>query len=311
MTINNTVLWVFGGIFLVLLAGTIAGAVLTARAKTEESRRTIDNLNARTRSWWIMAIVIGAAVLLGQKAIIVLFAFISFGALREFWTLTPSQRGDHRSLFLSFFVLLPVQYALLWVNWYSFYTVLIPVYAFLGLAAIATLSGETGHFLDRSARVQWGLMLCVYSISHAPALTTLDTGSDPILLLLYLIVVVQLSDVLQYVFGKLFGRHRFSPNISPSKTIEGLAGGGVSAILIGALLYPLTPFSPLQSAGMAAVIVVAGFFGGFVLSAVKRDLGVKDWGTLIEGHGGVLDRVDSLTFSAPLLFHLTRHWFAA
>jgi phosphatidate cytidylyltransferase len=310
MTINTTVLWVFGGIFLVLLVGTIAGAILSARAKNEESRRTIDNLNARTRSWWIMAIVIGTAVLLGQKAIILLFAFISFGALREFWTLTPSRRGDHRSLFLSFFVLLPAQYALLWVNWYSFYTVLIPVYAFLGLAAIATLSGETGDFLDRSARVQWGLMLCVYSISLAPALTTLKTGSDPILLLLYLVIVVQLSDVLQYVFGKLFGRHRFSPNISPSKTIEGLVGGGLSAILIGALLYPLTPFSPLQSAGMAAVIVVAGFFGGFVLSAVKRDLGVKDWGTLIEGHGGVLDRVDSLTFSAPLLFHLTRYWFA-
>ena len=117
--------------------------------------------------------------------------------------------------------------------------------------------------------------------------------------------------VLQYVFGKLFGRHRFSPRISPSKTIEGLLGGGLSAIAIGALLYPLTPFTPLQSAGMAAIVVVAGFFGGFVLSAVKRDLAVKDWGTLIEGHGGVLDRVDSIIFSAPLLFHLTRYWFTS
>jgi phosphatidate cytidylyltransferase len=306
---NDVVLWVFGGIFLVLIAGTLAGTVLRRRATSADALKTIDNLNARTRSWWVMALVVGGAVLLGRGAVIALFAFISFAALREFWTLAPSRPGDHRPLFLSFFVLLPLQYWLIWDGWYGFYTVLIPVYAFLGLAAVATLAGDTRDFLGRSARVQWGLMLCVYAISHAPALVTLRTGRDPVLLLVYLIIVAQLSDVLQYVFGKLFGRRRFSPNISPSKTVEGLAGGGLSAIAIGAALYRLTPFTPWQSALMAAVVVVAGFFGGFVLSAVKRDLGVKDWGTMIEGHGGVLDRVDSITFSAPLLFHLTRYWF--
>lgn len=306
---DNTPLYVFAGLFLTLVAGAVAGTILSMRVKSEEGRRTVANLNARTRSWWVMTIVVGGAVLIGPRATILLFAFVSFVALREFWTLAPSHRGDHRPLFLSFFVLLPLQYALLWVDWYGLYAILIPVYAFLGLAAVATLTGHTGDFLGRSARVQWGLMLCVYCISHVPALAMLKTGRQPELLLVYLLVVAQLSDVLQYVFGKLFGRTRFSPNISPSKTVEGLAGGGLSAILIGALLYRLTPFTPLQAAGMATVIVVAGFFGGFVLSAVKRDLGVKDWGRLIEGHGGVLDRVDSLTFSAPLLFHLTRYWF--
>lgn len=301
--------WVFAGVLLVLSAGSLAGAILARRATTEEGRRTIDNLNARTRSWWIMAIVFGGALVVGDTATALLFAFLSFVALREFWTLTPSRRGDHRALFLSFFALLPLQYVLLWTQWYGLFSVLIPVYAFLGLAAVATLTGDTRDFLTRSARVQWGLMLCVYCISHAPALTMLDTGADPVLLLVYLVLVVQLSDVLQYVVGKLIGRRRFSPNISPSKTLEGLVGGGLLAIGIGTLLYPLTPFTPLQSAGMSAVIVVAGFFGGFVLSAVKRDLAAKDWGTLIEGHGGVLDRLDSITFSAPLLFHMTRYWF--
>ena len=240
-----------------------------------------------------------------------LFAILSFMALREFWTLTPSRRGDHHALFLSFFVVLPIHYLLLGTDWYGMFIIFIPVYAFLMLPAVATLTGDTNDFLARSAKVQWGLMLTVYSISHAPALLMLDTGVPSALLIVYLIIVVQLSDVFQYVWGKLIGKHRFSPNISPSKTFEGLVGGGLSAILVGTLLYRLTPFSPLQAAAVSAVIVTAGFFGGFVLSAIKRDLKAKDWGYIIEGHGGVLDRVDSLTFAAPLFFHVTRYWFTA
>jgi phosphatidate cytidylyltransferase len=152
-------------------------------------------------------------------------------------------------------------------------------------------------------------MLGVYALSHAPGLYLLDTPVPASHLLLYLVAVVQLSDVLQYVFGKLLGRHRFSPNISPSKTIEGLIGGGLSAVVVGVALSGLTPFSLPAAAGISAAIVIAGFFGGFVLSAVKRDLGAKDWGTMIEGHGGVLDRLDSIIFAAPIFFHLVRYWY--
>ena len=256
-----------------------------------------------------MVVVVGGAIALGPTTTVVLFAILSFMALREFWTLTPSRRGDHYALVLSFFVVLPLHYYFLGTAWYGMFVIFIPVYAFLMLPAVATLMGDTNEFLARSAKVQWGLMLTVFSISHAPALLMLDTGVEGALLIVYLIVVVQLSDVFQYVWGKLIGRHRFSPNISPSKTIEGLVGGGLSAIAVGTLLYPMTPFSPLQAAGVSTVIVTAGFFGGFVLSAIKRDLKAKDWGYIIEGHGGVLDRVDSLTFAAPLFFHVTRYWF--
>ncbi|WP_020186139.1 phosphatidate cytidylyltransferase [Methylopila sp. 73B] len=301
--------WVLVGVIAILAAATIVGRALERRATTPEGRATIQNLNARTRSWWVMAIVFGGALALGPVATTLLFAGLSFMALREFWSLAPSRAGDHRALFLSFFVALPIHYLLLGTGWYGLFAVFIPVYAFLILPAISTLAGDVTDFLARQAKVQWGLMLTVYMLSHAPALMMLDTGTDPAMLVLYLVVVAQLSDVAQYVFGKLIGRTRFSPNVSPSKTVEGLLGGWATAVLIGVALHGLTPFSPLQAAGMSLVIVVAGFFGGFVLSAVKRDLGAKDWGYVIAGHGGVLDRVDSIIFAAPMFFHLTRYWF--
>jgi phosphatidate cytidylyltransferase len=307
--VRETVFGVLAGIVALLTVASLLGYALERRATKPESIATVRNLNARTRSWWVMVLVVGGAILLGHTTTVVLFAILSFMALREFWTLTPSRRGDHYALFLSFFVVLPYHYYLLGTEWYGMFIIFIPVYAFLLLPAVATLMGDTNEFLARSAKVQWGLMLTVFSISHAPALLMLDTGVPSALLIVYLIIVVQLSDVFQYVWGKLIGKHRFSPNISPNKTIEGLVGGGLSAILVGTLLHRMTPFSPLQAAAVSTVIVVAGFFGGFVLSAIKRDLKAKDWGYIIEGHGGVLDRVDSLTFAAPLFFHVTRYWF--
>ncbi len=308
---KETLFGVLAGIVALLTLASLVGYVLERRATKPESIATVRNLNARTRSWWAMVLVVGGAIMLGDTTTVVLFAILSFMALREFWTLTPSRRGDHYALFLSFFVVLPYHYYLLGTEWYGMFVIFIPVYAFLLLPAVATLMGDTNEFLARSAKVQWGLMLTVFSISHAPALLMLDTAVPSALLIVYLVIVVQLSDVFQYVWGKLIGKRRFSPNISPSKTIEGLVGGGLSAILVGTLLHRMTPFSPLQAAAVSTVIVVAGFFGGFVLSAIKRDLKAKDWGYIIEGHGGVLDRVDSLTFAAPLFFHVTRYWFTA
>jgi phosphatidate cytidylyltransferase len=234
-------------------------------------------------------------------------------ALREFITLTPTKRGDHVPLFLSFFVLIPVQYLLIAYGWYGLFAIFIPVYAFLLLPAFAALAEDTDHFLERTAKIQWAVMVTVFCVSHAPALLLLDIpgyrGQDA-LLILYLLLVAQLSDVLQYVSGKLFGRTKIAPHVSPSKTREGLVGGGLGAILVGGAMWWITPFSPLQAMGMSFIIVLMGFLGGLALSAVKRSLGAKDWGTMIEGHGGMLDRIDSITFAAPIFFHLTRFFFA-
>ncbi len=309
---NEKLMWVMAGIVGLLLVASLIGWWLSRRAQGRGGSEVVDNLNARIRAWWLMVAVLGVSFMLGTTFNLVLFAIISFLALREFITLTPTRRGDHLALCLCFYVAIPLQYWLIGIEWYGLFSILIPVYGFVLLPAVAALAGDPDDFLERATKVQWGLMLTVYCISHAPALLVLDIpGFDlgGLALLVYLLLVVQISDVLQYVFGKLFGRHKLAPRVSPSKTVEGLLGGGLAATAVGASLWWITPFTPLQSAGMAALIVLCGFLGGLALSAVKRSLGAKDWGNLIEGHGGMLDRMDSVCFAAPVFFHVVRYGF--
>lgn len=311
MTAQQTFYVLMGGIAAVLALASGIGAVLGRRAD-EGARAVVDNLNARIRAWWVMVGVFALAYLLGPTATIVMFALVSWFALREFMTLTPTRPGDHRALSVAFFIAIPLQYLLIARDWYGLFSILIPVYGFLLLPSLSVLAQDTGDFLARAAKIQWGVMLTVYCISHVPALLLLDIpgyeGRNA-LLLFYMMLVVQLSDVLQYVFGKLFGRTKIAPVVSPSKTVEGFVGGALSATAVGAAMWWITPFSPLQAAGMAAAIVLMGFLGGLVLSAVKRSLGAKDWGRMIEGHGGMMDRMDSVSFAAPVFFHLTRYFF--
>jgi phosphatidate cytidylyltransferase len=301
------------GIFGVLIVASIIGYVLQRRLSPDGSNAAIENLNARIKAWWAMVVLIGIAFLAGRAGVILLFAFCSFAALREFVTLINTKRADHWALAAAFFVALPVQYYLLWAEQYGIYSIFIPVYAFLFMPIIAVLRGDTERFLVRIAEVQWALMICVFCASHVPALLTLHIPGYEgrnVLLIAFLVIVVQLSDVLQYVWGKLFGKTRIAPRLSPSKTVEGFAGGVISASLIGAALWWVTPFTPLQAGLLAFVITLMGFFGGLVMSAIKRDRGVKDWGHLIEGHGGLIDRLDSVVFSAPVFFHLVRYWWS-
>jgi phosphatidate cytidylyltransferase len=301
------------GVLAVLLVATAAGRVLAARARTEAGRATVANMNERINAWWVMCGVFTLAMLSGSTGSVVLFAFVSFLALREFITGIDSTRADHRALLVAFFLATPLQYWFVGTGWYGMFTIFIPVYIFLLTPAVLVVMGETRDFLRRASSIQWALMICVYAISHAPALLVLDTDADYLdrrpLLLFWLVAVVQLSDVLQYVFGKLLGRHPIAPRVSPNKTWEGFVGGVLSATGIGTALWWATPFEPWQAALMALLVTVVGFFGGLVMAAVKRDRGVKDFGTMIPGHGGVLDRVDSLTFAAPVFFHATRYFF--
>jgi len=312
MTVQQKFFWLFGGIVALLLAASVLGWILHRRAQRSGGNPTVDNLNARVRAWWVMVAIIAVNFFVGRNATIVLFAISSAFALREFITLTPTRPGDHLPLVVCFYVLLPVQYWLIADNWYNLFAIFLPVYGFLLLPVLTALSGETENFLERVTKIQWGLMITVYCISYAPALLLVAVPGfkdQNLLLMIFLLIVVQLSDVLQYVFGKLFGRHKIAPNVSPSKTVEGFVGGGAGATAIGAALWWITPFSPLQACAMAGVIVIAGFLGGLALSAVKRSIGAKDWGSMIEGHGGMLDRLDSVSFAAPVFFHLTRYFF--
>ncbi|MBK0063198.1 MULTISPECIES: phosphatidate cytidylyltransferase [unclassified Acinetobacter] len=296
----------------ILVFASSVGFILKQRAG-ERSVSVIDNLNARINAWWVMLIVLAAAILLGKIAFIILFALISLFALREFISLLPTRRGDYFPLLIGFYFVIPYQYYLVYIDWYGLYSIFIPLYVFL-LIPIASLKQEdTTHFLERSAKIQWGLMVCVFCISHVPALLNLklsDFQGDKIWLAIWLIMVVQASDVLQYICGKLFGKHKVAPILSPSKTIEGLLGGIVLATLLGITMKWLTPFNYWQAAGIGLTVCIFGFFGGLVMSAIKRDRGVKDWGQLIQGHGGMLDRIDSICFSAPIFFHILRYWWS-
>ena len=309
---DRELLWLFGGIASALLLATAAGQALRLAVATAGARETIANVNARIGAWWMMSAAFLVATLTGGIGSLVLFGLISMLALREFVTLSPTSRADHRALAWAFFVVIPLQYLLVGIEWYGLFSILIPVYAFLLVATRIVLAGETEGFLERAATIQWGLMACVYCVSYAPALMLLDIDgydSRSGKLLLFLVVVVQASDVLQFVWGKLVGRRRIAPTISPNKTWEGFVGGVVCATLVGTSLWWATPFNPWQAAAMSLLISLAGFAGGLVMSAIKRDRGVKDYGGLLPGHGGVLDRIDSLLFAAPIFFHVTRFFF--
>jgi len=303
----------FGGLIITLIIASSIGYGLKFKVGFSTPHAVIDNLNARINAWWVMILIIFAAAALGFYGVIGLFFVISFMALREFLSLLYIRRGDHLALAACFYVILPLQYFLVAIDWFSMFTIFIPVYGFLFLPILSALLGDTAHFLDRSTKVQWALMISVFCISHIPAILTLDIKGfeeKKLLLMIFLIFVVQSSDVLQYVWGKLFGKHKIAPKLSPSKTVEGFVGGVVSASVLGGLLYWLTPFNPVQAVLMSLLICIMGFLGGLVMSAMKRSMGVKDWGNMISGHGGMLDRMDSLCFAAPIFFHVVRYYWA-
>jgi len=309
---DNNTLMLFAGIGALLALASLIGFVLKRRSGAAENP-VIDNLNARINAWWVMVAVIGVAFWLGHTAVVILFYLVSFFALREFMTLAPTRRSDYPALVAAFYFVLPVQYLLVGIGWYGLFAIFIPVYIFLLLPILASLGGDTTRYLERASKVQWGLMIAVFCVSHVPALLTLEIAGFEgrnLLLIAWLVIVVQLSDVLQYVCGKLAGKRKIAPNLSPSKTVEGFVGGIALATLIGAALFWITPFTFGQAALIALTLNLLGFFGGLVMSAIKRDRGVKDWGHMIEGHGGMLDRLDSVCFAAPIFFHTVRYWWA-
>ncbi len=313
LTMMHETWLLFGGVLGVLVLASTVTALLRWRIARGGPHAVIDNLAARVSAWWWMIGVLGVAFAAGRTAIVVLFYLLSFFALREFITITTTRRGDHRAIVAAFFVFLPLQYVLVHIGWYGLFSIFIPVYAFLILPILSALSAETTRFLERCAGVQWAVMICVFCISHVPALLTLPIpGFEDrnLLLIAFLVIVVQGSDVLQYVWGKLLGKTKIAPLLSPSKTVEGFIGGVASATALGASLWWITPYgSPWKAGLIALVIALMGFLGGLVMSAIKRDRNIKDWGHMIQGHGGMLDRLDSVVFAAPIFFHITRYWW--
>ncbi|MEM7226228.1 MAG: phosphatidate cytidylyltransferase [Pseudomonadota bacterium] len=298
------VIWILAGLFGLLVVASVASRMM-ARAPGE--------LRQRIRTWWVMIAVFALALFLDRVGAIALFGLVSFIAFKEYLSLIPTRRADRRVLFWAYLAI-PGQY--LWVaeDWYGMFLIFIPVYLFLGLALRMVIDGATEGFLRAVGTLHWGLMITVFSLSHGAYLLNLPAEGNPaaggVGLLTFLVVLTQANDVLQYVWGRTLGRHPVIPKVSPNKTWEGLIGGVATTTLAALLLAPLlTPFSLWHSLLAGLLIGIAGFFGDVTISAVKRDLGVKDTSTLLPGHGGMLDRVDSLTFTAPLFFHFTYYLY--
>jgi len=295
-------------IFALLLLASLAILIL----RWINPQRDRRELSARVRSWWIMAVLFFAAVVLTPRVSTVFFGFISFWAMKEYITLLKTRPADHGGLVL-IFLSIPVQYYWVAADWYGMFIIFIPVYIFLFLPMRLVMAKDTTGFIASVSQMQWGLMAFVFGLSHLAFLRGLaalpGTQASGPTLVLFLVFVTEMSDVLQFVWGKTLGRHKVIPAVSPNKTWEGLVGGILSTMLLSLAIRFLTPFSIPETLLVSLIITVAGFWGGAVMSAVKRDFGVKDFGDVIPGHGGVLDRVDSLCYAAPIFFHYVRYFY--
>jgi phosphatidate cytidylyltransferase len=292
-----------------LVIATGAVALLIRRSPQKD----YSELSARVRAWWIMAALFFGAIVASNRISLVFFTLMSFWAMKEYVTLLETRPADHHALVLTFLAV-PIQY--LWIGldppWYGMFIIFIPVYMLLSLPVRMVLSKETKGFVESASQIQWGLMIFVFGLSHMAYLLTFpsfgDTAANGRTLVLFLVFVVEISDVLQYIWGKTLGRHKIIPTVSPNKTWEGFIGGVATATLLSLAIRFLTPFSIGETLLVSLLVTVSGFLGGAVMSAVKRDFGVKDFGSVIPGHGGMLDRVDSLCYSAPIFFHYVRYF---
>ncbi|ABA90013.1 phosphatidate cytidylyltransferase, putative [Syntrophotalea carbinolica DSM 2380] len=267
----------------------------------------------RIRTWWLIILLLFGALLLSRGSAIVFFGLISYLGFKEFITLIPTRQADHRVLVWAYCAI-PVQYFWAYIEWYGMFIIYIPIFMFLLLPVRMLLRGQTEGFLKTAGTLQWGLMTTVLSLSHLAYLLVLpDDGPAEQMgvgLVLYLISLTEINDVTQYLWGKSCGHRKVVPEVSPNKTWAGLAGGVATTTLLAPLLAPmLTPLSVFHALLVGSLIGLSGFFGDICISAVKRDIGIKDTGTLLPGHGGILDRVDSLTFTAPLFFHFVHYFY--
>ena len=354
-----------GGVFALLMIAWGVAWLMKRQPDSTVNPALVQIFDRRVQAWLLMYVILALSFILGRGATTFLFFGVSFFALREFITITPTRLGDHRALFWVFFVFAPLQYLLIFAGplvsglneilvgpgpfLYGLYSVLLPVYAFLFVFMRVAIAGDSRRFLERTAKIQAALLICVYALSFAPALMYLDlhtydsevaheieqleavtvptskqsarieelAASRPWKrwegstagLLFYFILLVQLSDMFQYAGSKMLGGEPIAADISSSRTWRGFLFSVVMTSLCATGLWWVTPFTWWQSAGMSMIVSTLAFAGGMTMSAIKRDRGVKDYGTLVEGHAGILDRIDSLCFAAPVFFHLTRYFF--
>ena len=268
----------------------------------------LTELKLRTKSWWGMATMFILAAVINPLISYFAFGLLSFMALRELATISKNVRDADRRVLIWCYIAIPIQYVLAYNGLFNLFVIFIPIVMFIWIPFMLVMRGETTEIGRSMSVLPTQLMLTVFSLSHLafllslPEIAGFNAGGRG--LLLFIVFITEINDVFQFTWGKLLGRHKIIPKISPNKTWEGFIGGILTTTIIGYFLRFLTPFSETEALVVSFIVACAGFVGDVVVSAVKRDIGLKDTGTLIPGHGGILDRIDSLSITAVVFFHI-------
>ena len=314
LDVNQQVGLLFVILFGLLVLATAVVMAVTLRDPGEHGAERFDQLRRDLRALWIGSVVFWLAWMSGPVGATITFGLISFLALREFITLAHTRRSDHRSLILAFFVVLPLQYVTVGTRYFDFFTVFIPVYVFFAIPVLSALAGDPERFLERNAKIQWGIMVCVYGLSHAPALLLLEFpgfAERGAFLVFFLVMVTAVAQLVQELLSRWLRRRPMARHIDRSFSWRAWLSGALAAAAVGGLLFWITPFDVGQALAMGLIAGAAGTLGELVMKALKKDAGVRYWGnrSSVTGAVGLLDRVAALCFAAPVFFHSVRWYF--
>ena len=299
---------VIGGIFAVLILIT---AIFYAVRVTKGSGKLINELIERTLSWWMILVGFTVTIFFSRFFATIALGFLAFVAFRELTSRLNLRLSDRRTLFLCYCAI-PFQFFVAYIEWYGMFIIFIPIIMFLVLAMRSVAQGDVKGITASLGIIHWSAMLTIFSLSHMaymlslPEVPGFTAGNGAIVL--WLVLITEANDIFQFTWGKTFGKHKIIPSVSPNKTVEGFVGGLISTVLLGYGLSFLLPIDGAKSALLAGLLAFTGFMGDVTVSAIKRDLGIKDMGSSIPGHGGVMDRIDSLAFNSLVCFHLLRYW---
>ncbi len=301
---------VFRGYLIVLAALLVVAGALIALLRFVFKKNVTHAWHAY-RGWLIMIPVIMAALFLGREATIVFFTLLALAAFTEFARAT----GLYRDWWMTGVVLLGIiAVGVLSLvrdpgtgthGWYGMLMAL-PVYVMAAILMVPIFRDQAKGQLQHIALALLGFLYIGWMFGHLAFLANAQNASN---YLLYLLFAVPVCDVAAFTFGRFFGKRKFRPNISPNKTWAGALGAfAVSMAMPWALRFSLPDFTPRDLILTGVIVGIGSQLGDLSISVIKRDIGIKDMGTLIQGHGGILDRVDSLIYVAPLFFHMLR-WF--
>lgn len=298
--------------YLVILAGLLIIAGLILGVLSWGLKKNIQSIWMTYRGWLLMIPLVVGALFAGRHVTIVFLTIIAALGFKEFaratglyqdWWMTVAVYAGISAVGIASIISNPGDVR---PGWYGLFMTM-PVYAIALLMLVPIVRNQPKGQLQSLGLATIGFLYIGWMFLHVAFLANADHAYG---YLLYLLLAVELNDVAAFTFGKLFGRHPLRSNISPKKTWEGAIGAACfSLALPWVLRFSFPHFGPMQLVLTGLIVAVGGQLGDLSVSVMKRDIGVKDMGATIPGHGGVFDRIDSLIYTAPLFLHMVDHCY--